>query len=68
MKKKYSKRKNYKTKRNKKRKTKRKQRGGVCPCAIPLSTTVASSIAGVLGIGVYSLNKKKNSKRKKPKK
>ena len=58
-----------KIKLTKKRKlTKKIQMGGVCPCAIPLTTTVASSIAGVLGIGVYSLNKKKTSKRKKPKK
>ena len=55
----------------KKKYTKKIQRGGVCPCAIPLSTTVASYVATALGgLGIYSLSKKKrkNSKRKKPKK
>ena len=50
----------------KKRYTKKIQRGGVCPCAVPLSTTAASYVATALGgLGIYSLSKKK---RKKPKK
>lgn len=64
---------NYNKKRftNKKRYTKKKytrkiQRGGVCPCAVPLSATAASYVATALGgLGIYSLSKKK---RKKPKK
>jgi hypothetical protein len=58
---------------NKKRFTKKKytkkiQRGGVCPCAVPLSATVTSYVATVLGgLGIYSLKNKKK-KRKKPKK
>lgn len=55
----------------KKRYTKKIQRGGVCPCAVPLSATAASYVATALGgLGIYSLSKKKrkNSKRKKPKK
>lgn len=50
----------------KKKYTKKIQRGGVCPCAVPLSTTAASYVATALGgLGIYSLSKKK---RKKPKK
>lgn len=71
-KKKYIKKKRFTKKRfTKKKYTKKIQRGGVCPCAIPLSTTAASYVATALGgLGIYSLSKKKrkNSKRKKPKK
>ena len=50
----------------KKYKRRKKFRGGVCPCAVPLSTTAASYVATALGgLGIYSLSKKK---RKKPKK
>ena len=57
MKRKYTKKRRY-TKRRKY--TKKIQRGGVCPCAIPISTTVASSFATALGgLGLYSLSKKR---------
>lgn len=59
-KKKYIKKRFTKKKFTKKKYTKKIQRGGVCPCVIPLSTTVASSIATALGsLGVYSLSKRK---------
>ncbi len=68
------KRKNYTKKRytkkryTKKRYTKKIQRGGVCPCAIPMTTTATSYIATALGgLGLYSLSKKRK-KKKKPKK
>lgn len=61
-KKKYIKKKRF----TKKKYTKKIQRGGVCPCAVPLSATAASYVATALGgLGIYSLSKKK---RKKPKK
>ena len=54
----------------KKKYTKKIQRGGVCPCVVPLSATAASYVATALGgLGIYSLSKKKkSSKTKKPKK
>ena len=62
-KKRYTKKKRYT---NKKKYTKKIQRGGVCPCAVPLSATAASYVATALGgLGIYSLSK---NKRKKPKK
>lgn len=61
-KKKYIKKKRF----TKKKHTKKVQRGGVCPCAVPLSASAASYVATALGgLGIYSLSKKK---RKKPKK
>lgn len=66
-KKKYIKKKRFtKKKFTKKKYTKKIQRGGVCPCAVPLSASAASYVATALGgLGIYSLSKKK---RKKPKK
>ena len=63
----YTKRRFTKKKLTKKKYKRRKKfRGGVCPCAVPLSTTAASYVATALGgLGIYSLSKKK---RKKPKK
>lgn len=58
---------------NKYRRRTIKQRGGVCPCAIPLTSTIAGSVgttvAATLGsIGLYSLKTKKKKPKKKPKK
>lgn len=62
----YNKKRFTKKKYTKKKYTKKIQRGGVCPCAVPLSATAASYVATALGgLGIYSLSKKK---RKKPKK
>jgi hypothetical protein len=56
MKRKYTKKRRY-TKRRKY--TKKIQRGGVCPCAIPMTTVATSYIATALGsLGLYSLSKK----------
>jgi len=57
-KKRYTKKRYIKKRFTKKRFTKKIQRGGVCPCAIPLSTTAASYVATALGgLGIYSLKK-----------
>jgi hypothetical protein len=66
IKKRLTKKKFTKKKFTKKKYTKKIQRGGVCPCAVPLSASAASYVATALGgLGIYSLSKKK---RKKPKK
>lgn len=50
----------------KRKNTKKVQRGGVCPCAVPLYTTVVPYAATVASaVGLYSLKKKSKKKPKK---
>jgi hypothetical protein len=62
-KKKYIKKKRFtKKKFTKKKYTKKIQRGGVCPCAVPLSASAASYVVTALGgLGIYSFSKKKET-------
>ena len=58
-----------KSKYKRKRKTQQKklQRGGVCPCAVPVAApTLASYFGGLIGgVGLLSLKKRKKKKSKK---
>lgn len=57
---------NRKNTRRKYHKTRRRQKGGVCPCAVPITGYIASyAVAGLGGLGLYSLKKKKKKKKKK---
>lgn len=63
-------RRKYKKRTIKRKKRTIKQRGGVCPCAIPLTTSIASSVGTTVaatlgGIGLYSLKKRRKKKPKK---